>query len=49
MKKEILFKYLHDKRVEGVEAGADKAVVVEHVLRLWQSEDFRHNGKEKLG
>ena len=37
LKKDLLFRYLHDKRVEGVEATADKAVMVSHVLQLWES------------
>ena len=37
LKKDLLFRYLHDKRVEGVEASSDKAVIVSHVLTLWES------------
>ncbi len=32
-----LLRYLHDKRVEGVEASADKADMITHVLQLWDS------------
>ncbi len=38
VRKDFLFKYLHDKRVEGVEASADKAVIISHVLQLWGSQ-----------
>lgn len=34
IKKEFLFKYLHAKKVT-IEASADKAVFVSHVLQLW--------------
>jgi len=34
IKKELLFKYLNAKRV-GVDAAADKSIMVSHVLQLW--------------
>ena len=37
VKKEFLFKYLHAKRVQGVEASSDKLVTINHVLQLWGS------------
>lgn len=40
VKKEFLFKYLHDKRVEGVEASSDKAIFIKHVLQLWESPEL---------
>jgi hypothetical protein len=37
VKKEFLFKYLHDKRVESVEATSEKAVLIKQVMTLWGS------------
>lgn len=39
VKKDFLFKYLHEKRVEGVDASSDKALLVKHVLQLWESKE----------
>ena len=39
MRKEFLFKYLHAKRVEGVDPTADKSVIISHVLTLWGVND----------
>jgi len=41
VKKEFLFKYLHDKRV-CIEATADKLLHVQRVLELWDSTDTCH-------
>jgi len=37
IKKELLFKYLHDQRVDNVTATADKFSLVSSVLTLWES------------
>jgi hypothetical protein len=39
VRKDFLFKYLHAKRVEGVDPAADKSVIVRHVLALWGTHD----------
>ncbi len=39
VRKDFLFKYLHDKRVEGVDPTAEKAAIVSHVLALWGAHD----------
>ena len=44
IKKELLFKYLNAKRV-GVDSGADKSIMVSHVLQLWGAA----NGTSGLG
>ena len=39
VRKEFLFKYLHAKRVEGIDPAADKSVIISHVLALWGVND----------
>jgi len=39
LRKEFLFKYLHAKRVEGIDPAADKSVIISHVLALWGVND----------
>ena len=38
-RKEFLFKYLHAKRIEGIDPAADKSVIISHVLALWGVND----------
>ena len=39
VRKEFLFKYLHAKRIEGIDPAADKSVIISHVLALWGVND----------
>jgi hypothetical protein len=49
MRKEFLFKYLHDKRVEGVEASSEKSSLIKNILQLWESPEASASGAISAG